>query len=142
MQIEQATIDDGVDLAEIRAKAMKPSLEAVGRFDENRVRARFLDKYDPECTKKFFFDGQLVGFYLVRKKADHLLLDHLYIVPENQGSGIGKSVLDKVKAMAKDLALPIRLCALCERKSNDFYKSNGFIFQYEEGFDIYYEWSI
>ena len=41
---------DPLDLAAMRVAAMKPSLEAVGRFDPERARNRFLESYQPEDT--------------------------------------------------------------------------------------------
>ena len=43
---------DGNRLAEIRAAAMKSSLEALGRFDEQRVRDRFLESFTPDESKR------------------------------------------------------------------------------------------
>lgn len=50
MKYQNATQQQGDDLADIRAAAMQPSLEAVGRFDANRVRSRFLDTFVPNDT--------------------------------------------------------------------------------------------
>ena len=77
-------IDDAKELAEIRAKAMKPSLEKLGRFNEKRVRSRFLDTFLPDDTFKIELNDELAGFYVVRNKEDYLFLDHLYIDPQFQ----------------------------------------------------------
>ena len=91
MQIkyQKANESDGELLAEIRVRAMKPSLEAIGRFDPNRARDRFLESYSSTDTTKIYLDTSIVGFYSVNKKSDHLYLSHLYVLPEYQGHGIG-----------------------------------------------------
>lgn len=52
MDFEACTTGDAHELAELRARAMKPGLQQVGRFDEERVRSRFLDSFVPQDTKK------------------------------------------------------------------------------------------
>lgn len=139
--LEPALRDDAPELADIRAVAMRPSLETLGRYDENRVRSRFLDSFVPQETWKILLDNILIGFAVVREKPDHLYLDHLYVLPEHQGRGVGKHVLDLVKDEATAKRLPIRLGALRNSRSNDFYRDNGFMKMQEEELDVYYEWS-
>ena len=132
---------DGNLLAEIRASAMKPSLLKLGRYDEKRVRDRFLDNFIPENTFKIIEGNNLLGFYVVLIKDDHHYLDHLYIKPEYQNKNLGSAVLNKLIKNAKNNNLPLRLGALRESRSNDFYIKNNFIKTHEDEFDIYYEYS-
>ena len=46
-------------LADLRVAAMRPSLEALGRFDPDRARSRFLDKFIRVATRKIVVDGGL-----------------------------------------------------------------------------------
>ena len=48
----KASITDGDLLADIRVAAMRPSLEAAGRFDPVRARRRFRDTFEPSDTYK------------------------------------------------------------------------------------------
>lgn len=127
---------NGQALAEIRAQAMQPSLEALGRFNPERVRQRFLSTYTPTDTTEIWLNDQLIGFYVLRNKQDHLYLDHLYLLPSEQGKGIGKRVLNRIKAHAQ--ALPIKLGALRNSPANTFYQQNGFRQTHEDEFDLYY----
>ena len=142
MQIkyQKANELDGEILAEIRVRAMKPSLEAIGRFDPTRARDRFLESYSYPDTTKIYLDTSMVGFYSVNKKSDHLYLSHLYVLPEYQGHGIGGEVLNRVKALAETSCHVVRLGALRGSTANHFYISNGFKFTHEEEWDLYYEW--
>ncbi|EAR11300.1 GNAT family N-acetyltransferase [Reinekea blandensis] len=131
--------DDAIALANLRAAAMKPSLEALGRYDEQRVRERFLKTFTPEDTVKIMVEGQLAGFYVLRTLPDHLLLDHLYLTPACQGKGIGTTLLQELIASANTQQLPIRVGALRDSPANRFYQQQGFKKTHEESFDIYYE---
>ena len=139
MEFISAELEDGKELTEIRAKAMRPSLEAVGRFDERRVRDRFLDRFSPEDTFKIVVSGSLIGFYVVFDKGDHLYLDHLYILPAHQGKGLGGKVINELKAMAVDSV--IKLGALRGSASNQFYLNHGFRQTHSDEFDIYYQFN-
>lgn len=127
-------------LALIRVEAMRPSLEAVGRFDPERARRRFLDTFNPEETWLINADGAVAGFYVVRRHAGHLSLDHLYVRHAEQGQGLGRFILEKLKEDARRLGLPIRLMALKDSPSNPFYRHAGFQLIRAEAFDNHYEW--
>ena len=76
---EKATAAQAEQLASIRVAAMRPSLEAVGRFDPERARERFLKSYCPGETEIIYANEKIVGFYVLRRRSDHLYLDHLYV---------------------------------------------------------------
>ena len=82
--ISKAANVEPSSLAAIRVEAMRPSLEAIGRFDPERARNRFLETYNANDTQVVHVGGDLIGFYVVRKRPDHLYLDHLYIRPANR----------------------------------------------------------
>ena len=52
MKIEDVLESEGRVLAELRVKAMKPSLQNIGRFDEDRVRNRVLETFNALETQK------------------------------------------------------------------------------------------
>jgi len=120
---------------------MKDSLQAIGRFDPSRARERFLSNFEPEKTHCLFDGGQLLGFYVLIPKRSHLFLDHLYIHPDYQGRGAGSQILGKIKEVSKSSGLPVRLGALKQSKSNNFYKNHGFVMTHQEEWDNYYEFS-
>ena len=140
IQIRPALAAEAEALAEIRVDAMRPSLEAVGRFDPVRARARFLDGFMAEETQVLDVDGRAAGVLVLRRRPDHLYLDHLYVRPEVQGRGLGQWVMDRVKAEARARGLPIRLMALNGNRSNDFYRRCGFRAVAEDALDTVYEW--
>lgn len=142
MEYIKSKDSDANDLADLRAQAMKPSLVALGRFDEDRVRNRFLDTFIPQDTIKLTLEGELIGFYVLRTRTDHIWLDHLYIKPEHQNKQLGKKALTRVIDLAKEKGLTLRLGALKGSLSNRFYQNNGFVQTHEDEFDLYYELPI
>ncbi|MBR0825313.1 GNAT family N-acetyltransferase [Bradyrhizobium manausense] len=132
------TQSDADLLVAIRIAAMRESLERVGRFNPERARDRFLASFDPALCRFIEADGVRVGFVLVRPQEDHWHLDHLYIVPEHQGKGIGAAVLRQIFADADSQRMSIRLGALRGSESNRFYQRHGFQQTDEAEWDIYY----
>lgn len=123
---QPVTPSDGEDLARIRVEAMRESLEAVGRFDPQRARDRFLGGFDPQRTRAIVASGRRVGLVVVRPIEGALLLDHLVLLPSVQGRGLGAAVLAQVFAEADRAGKPLRVVALKGSRSNDFYLRHGF----------------
>ncbi len=127
-------------LAAIRVEAMRPSLEAIGRFDPERARKRFLETYVPQDTQIIRAENDLIGFYVLRKHSDHFYLDHVYILPLHQGGGLGRRIVHSVQDQAREAGLPVRLMALRGSPANDFYVSCGFALDQSDELDNYYNW--
>ncbi|MCJ8309944.1 MAG: GNAT family N-acetyltransferase, partial [Hyphomicrobiales bacterium] len=127
-------------LATIRVEAMKPSLQALGRFDPERARNRFLKTYDPADTQIVKVGHDLIGFFVVRTRSDHLYLDHIYIQAAHQGSGIGRRIIVSIQERAAQMGLQVRLMALRGSPANAFYMSCGFVLQHSDDLDNYYVW--
>ena len=129
---------DVENLVAIRIEAMRESLERVGRFDPVRARERFLGGFDARNTHYIEVSGERVGFVVVKHHHNELLLDHLYVRPSAQGSGVGAAVLTQIFKEAEAAALPVKVGALKESASNRFYTRHGFQFTESSEFDNYY----
>jgi len=140
IEIRNPIIGEEFSLAEIRARAMKESLSAVGRYDGQRVRSRFLSDYSQENTRVVVSGEETLGFYVLVETADSLNLKHLYIETSWQGKGIGGEVLKLVKIRSREIGKPVRLNALNGSRSNAFYLNSGFRFMTSDEIDNYYEW--
>lgn len=134
-----ASEDDFDVLVELRIEAMRESLERVGRFDRERSVERFRSSFVAGDTKRIICDGVLVGFYSLTVEADHLYLSHLYVSPWHQCLGIGALAMEQIIGFSEEAQLPIRLGALRESKSNDFYLKHGFVVTSEDEWDTNYE---
>ena len=120
MTVAGALEREGAMLAELRAKEMKPGLQNIGRFDEDRVRNRFLENFNLLETQKVTMGNKTIGFYVIKQKDDHMLLDHLYIDPDFQGFGLGSNMLSRIKTVTIEYKPPIRSGALKNSRANEF----------------------
>jgi GNAT superfamily N-acetyltransferase len=140
VQLIPSLQEDAEALVSLRIEAMRPSLEAIGRFDATRARERFLSSFEAEHTRHVEVNSERVGFVVVKPKSDHHMLDHLYIRPAFQGKRIGEEVLNRTFAQARAQGFPIRVGALRGSDSNRFYMRHGFKLVEQAEFDNYYLW--
>ncbi len=126
------------ELALLRIAAMRESLERVGRFNPERARERLRNSFYPEHTYFIVLAVEKIGFYTLRPCATGLYLDHLYIHPRHQSKGIGGHVVKILIKEASTQHQAIRLGALRESESNQFYQRHGFKKEREDEWDIYY----
>lgn len=126
LRFAPATGDDYERLVDIRLITMRPSLEALGRFDPVRARKRFAGEFQPECTTLVFDEDKLIGCYAIIPKQDQLYLGHFYLLPDYQGQGIGKILLERAIDVADKAQKDIVLIVLNQSPAQAFYAKFGF----------------
>jgi len=129
------------ELANIRVEAMRPSLLAVGRFDPDRAKRRFLDTFSASDTTIIQHGTLTIGFFVLRRRPNDLYLDHLYVLHNYQRLGVGGNVIKLVKDEARPTQKPIRLMALKGSPANQFYLRLEFCLIQEDEFDNHYMWN-
>lgn len=130
-----ATAQDAPWMAELRAEVMRPDLERLGRFDERRVRERFLTAYVPAHTRVIVADGGDAGLVALRPDGEALWVEHFYLSPQVQGRGIGGQVLAAIRA--EHPAALLRLDVLQGSPARRLYERSGFVLESEDPVDVY-----
>ncbi|GHB20797.1 hypothetical protein GCM10007094_06040 [Pseudovibrio japonicus] len=141
-RLEQAKAEDFDLLADLRQHAMKDNMEANGLFDHALYRQYFKNSFDPASTWKITENEEVLGFYVLWNKPDHLYLERLYFLPKAQGRGIGAEVLTHLKQQATQQNKPIKLEVLPKSRANAFYQHNGFTLLEEREDENVYEWKL
>lgn len=141
VKFAHATADDLERLVELRLIAMRPSLEAIGRFNPERARQRFVNEFESEHTRLIFDKNRLIGCFALLPRKDHLHLSHFYLHPDMQGKGIGRLVMKDILGAATALKLPIKLITLNESPAIGFYKALGFAVTANDDVETTMEWS-
>jgi GNAT superfamily N-acetyltransferase len=134
--LRPATIDDATWMAELRAIVMRPDLERLGRYDETRVRRRFLDAYRPEHTSVIEVDGVTAGLVALRPEPGERWVEHFYLAPEHQGAGLGTAVLEQLLADDGD-PRPFRLNVLQGSPARRLYERHGFTLERQDEVDVW-----
>jgi ribosomal protein S18 acetylase RimI-like enzyme len=125
--LEDARAADFESLLALRLRAMRESLEHLGRYDEQRARERLAAGFDPAHTWHIVVAGQRVGFLVLKRLSHTMRLDHLYVDPALQRRGIGGAVLRHICEQADAQLQPIELCALKGSAANRLYLQHGFV---------------
>ncbi|MGN6580689.1 MAG: GNAT family N-acetyltransferase [Bordetella sp.] len=137
LSFEVVQTDDFEAMAALRALAMRPSLERLGRYDPERSRRRLQAGFAPEHMRWICLGGERVGFYALCPEEAVWRLDHLYLHPRVQGRGLGGAVMRHLFAQTQGASM--RVTALRGSESNLFYRRYGFVQTGESQWDIEYE---
>lgn len=137
-ELEAAQASDFESLHALRLRAMRESLERLGRYDEARSRERLAASFDPARTWHIVADGVRVGFLVLKRLSHALRLDHLYIDLPHQGRGIGHAVVASICERADREQLPIELVVLKGSEARHFYLRHGFVATGQGDWDIDY----
>ncbi|MET9845687.1 GNAT family N-acetyltransferase [Streptomyces ossamyceticus] len=135
--LRPATAADAEPLAELRAVVMRPDLERLGRYDEDRVRRRFRDGFDAAHTWIIEVSGRPVGCVALRPTADAHWLEHFYLAPHLHGSGTGTAVLRELLDRCDRDATVVRLNVLRGSPARRLYERHGFTTESEDPVDVF-----
>jgi GNAT superfamily N-acetyltransferase len=136
-EIRPAAVADVEAVAELRAVALRADLERLGRYDEQRVRQRLRDGFDPAHTWVIEVDGALVGCVALRPSKDAYWLEHFYLDPSLQGRGIGSAVLSTLLERCDREDALIRLNVLRGSRARQLYERHGFRVETEDPVDVF-----
>ena len=131
-----SSLPDAEWMAELRAVVMRSDLERLGRFDERRVRERFLEAFVPAFTRVIVCDGQDVGLVALRPDQDCQWVEHFYLHPSVQGRGLGGQVLGEILNESASGAVQ-RLNVLRGSPARRLYERHGFVVEHEDAVDVF-----
>ncbi|MGW0697992.1 N-acetyltransferase family protein [Streptomyces sp. NPDC002867] len=132
-----ASVSDVAAVAELRAVVLRADLERLGRYDEEHVRQRLRDGFEPAHTWVIEVDGAFAGCVALRRAKDAHWLEHFYLAPHLQGSGIGSGVLRELLERCDRNGVPVRLNVLLGSPARRLYERHGFILETEDPVDVF-----
>ncbi|MEU8423000.1 GNAT family N-acetyltransferase [Micromonospora sp. NPDC048835] len=136
-KLRPASMADVEAVAELRAVVLRADLERLGRYDAQRVRQRLRDGFAPAYTWVVEVGGGLAGCVALRPAADAHWLEHFYLAPQLQGSGIGTAILrDLLRRCDRDGTL-VRLNVLRGSPARRLYERHGFTLDDEDPVDVF-----
>jgi GNAT superfamily N-acetyltransferase len=137
-ELRPAALADVETVCELRAVVMRPDLERLGRYDEQRVRQRLRDGFVPAHTWVIEVGGAFAGCVALRPAEDAHWLEHFYLAPRLQGSGIGSAVLRGLLERCDRDGVPfVRLNVLQGSPARRLYERHGFRSESEDPVDVF-----
>ncbi|MBM0278225.1 GNAT family N-acetyltransferase [Micromonospora tarensis] len=135
--IRPASTADVAAVAELRAEVLRADLERLGRYDGQRVRQRLRDGFAPAYTWVVEVGGVFAGCVALRPGTDAHWLEHFYLAPQLQGSGIGTAVLRTLLDRCDRDGTPVRLNVLQGSPARRLYERHGFTLETEDPVDVF-----
>ncbi|SOD86489.1 GNAT family N-acetyltransferase [Streptomyces sp. Ag109_G2-15] len=136
-EIRPASAADLEAAVELRAVVMRPDLERLGRYDEHRVRQRLRDGFAPAHTWVIEVGGTFAGCVALRPAQDAHWLEHFFLAPHLQGSGIGGAVLRELLKRCDREGTLVRLNVLQGSPARRLYERHGFVLESEDPVDVF-----
>ncbi|MEH1166039.1 GNAT family N-acetyltransferase [Micromonospora sp. CPCC 205539] len=136
-ELRAASVADVEAVAELRAVVLRADLERLGRYDEQRVRQRLRDGFVPTHTWVIEVGGTFAGCVSLRPAEDAHWLEHFYLAPHLQGSGIGTAVLRELLRQCDRDGTRVRLNVLRGSAARRLYERHGFTSEAEDPVDVF-----
>jgi ribosomal protein S18 acetylase RimI-like enzyme len=98
--IRQASFEDVPAIERVVCDAYKRYIPRIGRppgpmNDDYRVHVALRNVW------VLVLDGEIVGLTVLVSESDHMLLDNVAVVPERQGLGLGRQLIEFAEARAR-----------------------------------------
>ncbi|BBH19768.1 N-acetyltransferase [Paenibacillus baekrokdamisoli] len=135
--LRQSQNSDVEAIANLRAIVLLNDLTRLGRFDEEKVRQRFRNAFDPVHTWIIEADSSFVGCIAFKPTLDGYLLEHFYIYPNYQGKGVGSQVLKNLLEQNDVKGKIVTLNVLQGSAARRLYERFGFKVESEDLIDVY-----
>lgn len=127
VEIRQALKTDSEFCYLVRELAFRAYAEKVRGWDEEKERAIHRTRFASQDYKVIQYAGRDVGVLSAETKPDAIKVNQVFILPDDQGNGIGTSVMKHLIRESEHLRLSLRLQVI---NGNDrallFYERLGF----------------
>ncbi|MFJ5993943.1 GNAT family N-acetyltransferase [Streptomyces sp. NPDC092370] len=124
-------------IAELRAVVMRPDLERLGRYDEDRVGQRLRDGFAARHTSVITTAGSFAGSVFLRPSGTGHWLEHFHLTPALQGRGIGSAVLRTLLDGTDSTGGLVRLNVLRGSPARRLYERHGFRVDTQDAIDVF-----
>jgi ribosomal protein S18 acetylase RimI-like enzyme len=101
---------------------MRKYVEGIRGWDEEWERTDMKTKFTPGTDQIIQIDGKDAGVFRILENDDSIKLDHIELLPEFQGRGIGGRIIGDLLAKGKRVDLQV----LKQNPATELYKKLGF----------------
>ncbi|MGW5648216.1 GNAT family N-acetyltransferase [Saccharopolyspora sp. NPDC003752] len=136
-ELRDSSATDVGAVAELRGVVLRADLQRLGRYDEQRVRQRLRDGFEPAHTWVIEVGGAFAGCVALRPAENAYWLEHFYLAPDLQGRGIGSAVLGSLLERCDREDALVRLNVLQGSPARKLYERHGFSVETEDAVDVF-----
>ena len=136
--LRQATVQDAEFIYSVYEATARHLVEGLGkRWAERLMREKSTAEAQDGLTRVIVLGDKEVGFFSTELRAKELWMESLFILPEYQGIGLGKTLLGQALSHARAAGLPLRCQVMSYNPAIAFYLSQGLVLVKEEGNSVY-----
>lgn len=121
--------------------SMRPLLEALGAWDEQKAENAFREYFNPEEIRIVLVDGVGAGWIQVSQTAREVHLDQIHLIEEIRGRGVGTKLIRETMAEARKAGKPVLLSLLRGNRAISLYRRLGFIPDRSDHTKLHMRWS-
>ena len=126
-KLRRATQDDEEFAYQAKRTGLREYVARVWGWDEDRQRELHTRQFQEQDFRVIKVDGKDVGIMSVALESDCVFVNQLYLLPEHQGQGIGRTCMLVAMEQGSSLGLQVRLQVLrVNSRAATFYARLGF----------------
>ena len=126
IQYREAQLEDEAFVNSLTRTTMRKYVEAMWASEKEREHYYEINTFCQYGTRIIQYDGVDIGRITTTQEEDKIFLDELHILPEYQGNGIGKQVLQCLLEDAAFENLTVELSVLRSNPAKRLYERLGF----------------
>lgn len=126
MKLRQALQNDKDFVDSLTRVVMMPYVTQQWKNQIDIEKYFSLNEFDLPNTKIIQYNNEDIGRLTVVYSKDNIKIDNIHILPNYQGKGIGRKLIEDLIAEANDLNLPLALQVLEVNPAQKLYKALGF----------------
>lgn len=122
---------------ELKKAAEYHYIKEIFGWDDALQRKLHQQEWEEAKPQIMIVDGERVGSFLIQEKTDHLYFGRFFILPQFQGRGLGKTVLNHLNGLSAHTEKPCKLLYLQGNWVGELYRKFGFIETHQTSEFIY-----
>ncbi len=141
LQLRPCRPSDDEFVFHVRKLAFRKYLELTyGPWDETTQRFMHMQGFRPQDTQIISLGGRDVGWIEIHDRPADLYLANIYLLPEAQGHGIGRQLINQLIQRGRDERRPVTLRVLKVNPARRLYERLGFKHDYQIETHYYMRW--
>ena len=128
---------DSEFLFELKKAAEYEAVKAVFGWDEALQRKLHNTEFQQQKPTIIEIEGRSVGSYLLQEKGNHLYFCRFFLLPDQQGKGLGSKILAQCTTLADKNKRLIKLCYLQGNHVGSLYRRFAFTVSHKNNEFVY-----
>jgi ribosomal protein S18 acetylase RimI-like enzyme len=140
LQLRPATQSDFSFCNALYFQTMKPLLEALGQWDEERAEDAFIGYFKCKEIRLIEFENRTIGWVQISENPLQINLDQIHLLPAYRNRGLGTKLIRAFMKRAAALRKPLHLSLVKGNPAVLLYQRLGFVHNGEDDTKFHMQW--